>query len=136
MQQDVLLHFWVVFLSPNFSLVPLPVWACYWFKPSSSLGPNQKWTHPEVDPTRSEPPTGCGPPTRRGSKTESVSKSEVDPTGSRSKPDVDSQLKKDPNWKDSKKIIWTQTSKIIRKLLYLSALELFCCLSLLFLLST
>ena len=39
MQQDVLLHFWMIFLSPS-SLGPLLVWVLFWFRPSS--GSSQK----------------------------------------------------------------------------------------------
>ena len=80
MQQDVLLHFWVVILSFD----PLPVWIYFRFGPTpclgstSSLGPNQKWTpkkwtpnqkwtpnrkwtKPEVDPNRKWVQPGSGP---------------------------------------------------------------------------
>ena len=58
MQQDVLLHFWVIFLSPTSTLGPLLVWALFWFGstfcwdhipvqtrsgPKPKVGPNQKW---------------------------------------------------------------------------------------------
>ena len=81
-------------------------------------------------------PTGSGPQPEVDPQPEVGPNRKWTPTGSGSKPEVDPQPDVDPNWKDAQNISWTQTGKIIRKLFHLSALELFCCLLPLFLLST